>query len=275
MRKILTSLIFIALSVSAATDLQKLEYMGNVKDIIIHTQKVRGGTYNFLNGSEFAQFGVFQERSKQKQAYRSLDRQFKIAGKSIDSEFDKLRKYNSSLNKTAFQLEPLTSFSAYGSLINKMISTNQRLQSEFFAKSKPMLQTLTKVMVNDLIPLSEGLGKIRGLGSGVIAKTYSEDEEVDMLESYVHEIKKHLKNSMKNMQTLSSTYPKKYPEKFNTQLSELKKNVNKYVKFAEQKLIDKSDINENPNEYFDRGTSLISNVMAIYSINEEILRDAL
>ncbi len=276
MQKISTILFSLVLSASAAvTDIQRLEYMSNVKNIIIHTQKVRGGTYNFLNGSEFAQFGVFDERSKQKKEYKLLNKRFKVSGKEIDAAFDKLRKYNRSLNKTAFQLDPLTSFRAYGSLIKKMIKTNQKLQLQFFANAKPMQKSISSVLVNDLIPLSEALGKVRGLGSGVIAKHSSEDEETDMLSDYVDEVKKYLKVSIEDLQTLNSKYPKVYPENFNVQLNELKKNINVYIKFVELKLVDKGDIDEDPNQYFDRGSHLITDVMKVYKLNEDILRKTL
>ncbi len=273
MLKLSTILFLLYMSANAAvTNVQRLDYIGNVKNIIIHTQKVRGGTYNFLNGSEFAQFGVFDERSKQKKSYKALNKRFKVSGKEIDAEFDKLRGYNSSLNKNAFQLDALTSFRAYGSLIKKMIASNKKLQVKFFDKAKPIQKSVSSVMVNDLISLSEALGKIRGLGSGVIAKSFSEDEEADMLTDYVKEVKKYLNVSLSNLQGLNNKYKNTYPKDFNVQLNELKKNINVYVKFVEHKLIDKSEINEDPNHYFDKGSQLITDVMKIYTLNDDILR---
>ena len=104
MKKIFLMLLMLVMTASAASDAKKVRYMGNVKDLIVATQKTRGGTYNFLNGSEFAQFGVYEQRSKIKNAFKSLNRQFKIVGPEIDGEFDKLKKQMKGLNKMAFQL---------------------------------------------------------------------------------------------------------------------------------------------------------------------------
>ncbi len=275
MKKLLILLFMLAVTASAATDMQKVKYMGTVKDIIISTQKIRGGTYNFLNGSEFAQFGVYEERTRQKKAFKSLDRQFNVPGKKIDSEFDKLRNQTRSLNKMAFQLEPLTSFKAYSTLINKMIKSDQALQQHFFGKADPFVKGISSVMVNDLLPLSEGIGKLRGLGSGIIARTYCEDEEEEMMNEYVEEIRTYLKKTVNDLQALNRKYGKRLPAKFNDKLVALEKDLNKYVKFAEDKVIGKEDIDEDPNAYFDRGTAMIKKVMELYKISENALKKAL
>ncbi len=274
MRKILLILLMAA-SVFASSDIQKVKYMGTVKDIVISTQKIRGGTYNFLNGSEFAQFGVFEERSKQKKAFKSLDRQFNVAGKKIDAEFDKLRNQTRSLNKMAFQLDPLTSFKAYSTLVKKMIESDQGVQKQFFGKADPFVKSISSIMVNDLLPLSDGIGKLRGLGSGIIARTYCEDDEEEMMNGYVEEIKNNLSKTIGDLQTLNKKYGSKLPAKFNNKLSALQKDVSRYIAFAENKVIGKEDIDEDPNQYFDDGTALIKKVMELYKISENALKKAL
>ncbi len=274
MRKFLLILLMAA-SLFASRDIQKVKYMGTVKDIIISTQKIRGGTYNFLNGSEFAQFGVFEERSKQKKAFKSLDRQFDVAGKKIDADFDKIRNQTRSLNKMAFQLDPLTSFKAYSTLIKKMIEKDQEVQKEFFANADPFVKSITSVMVNDLLPLSDGIGKLRGLGSGIIARTYCEDDEEEMMNDYIDEIKEKLSKTVSDLQAINKKYGSRLPAKFNDKLVALQKNVNRYISFAENKVIGKEDINEDPNRYFDDGTALIKQVMELYKISENALKKAL
>ena len=275
MRKFIAMLVTITAMAYAASDMKKVKYMGTVKDIIISTQKIRGGTYNFLNGSEFAQFGVYEERTKQKKAFKSLDRQFNVPGKKIDAEFDKLRNQTRSLNKMAFQLEPLTSFKAYSTLINKMIQSDQNLQKTFFGSADPFVKSVTSIMVKDLLPLSEGIGKLRGLGSGVIARTYCEDEEEEMLNEYVDEIKSALRRTVDDFRMLNKKYGSRLPKNFNGKLITLEKSVNKYLDFAQNKVIGRDEINEDPNAYFDRGTALIKQVMGLYKTAETALKKAL
>lgn len=275
MKKFLLIALLAASSVWATTDLKKVKYLGTAKDIIISTQKIRGGTYNFLNGSDFAQFGVYDERTKQKKAFKAINRLSYVSGKIIDAEFDKLREQTKSLNNMAFQLEPITSFKAYSTLVNKMISTTQQAQGQFFGKSDPFVKATTHVLVSDLLPLSEGIGKLRGLGSGIIARTYCEDEENELMNEYIDEINTQLKKSVNDLQALNKRYGKKFPAKFNDKLVSLSSNIRKYLDFVNTKVIGKEDINEDSNRYFADGTALIKQVMGLYGITEKALKKSL
>lgn len=271
MKKIVIVLMMMVIC-AGASQLKQLEYLGSVKDIIISTQKIRGGTYNFLNGSEFAQFGVYEERSVQKSAFMALDKQFTTGGKKLDMAYDKLRNQTKSLNKLAFELDPLTAFKAYSTLINKMIETNKLGRYAFFDKSSLMIKNTTLLMVDELLPLSEGLGKLRGLGSGIIGRGYCEEEEKKMMKGYVKEINTYLTKSINSLNALQNANPKLYPKSLTESIKKMKTDVNKYVKFANTKVIGKSDINEDSNDYFDAGTALISKVVTFYKMNEDILK---
>lgn len=272
MKKLLMTLLASSVFV-CANEMKQIDYLSTVKDIIISTQKIRGGTYNFLNGSEFAQFGVYEERSIQKNAFSELDRHYITGGKKLDAAFDKLRKQTKSLNKLSFELQPLVSFKAYSTLINKMIETNKAGRFAFFDKSSLLLKNSSMVMINDILPLSEGLGKLRGLGSGIIGRGYCEEEEVKMMKRYVYEIHYNLKHVIQGMESLQNANPKLYSKTLSATLTDLKNDINKYVVFAKNKLIAKEDIQENSNDYFDRGTKLISKVMKLYRVNEDIMKE--
>lgn len=271
MRKLLVILI-LATSLLKANEIRELSYLGNVKNIIISTQKIRGGTYNFLNGSEFAQFGVYEERSLQKNHFKNLDKGYIVGGKKADAAFDKLRKQTRSLNKLSFQLEPIDSFRAYSTLINKMIITNKEISKNFFKKSAPAVKVSISIMVDDLIPLSEGLGKLRGLGSGIVARSYCEEEEIDMMYDYLSEIQKNLSAVVKETKNMNKKHPQQFTRNMLSKVDLLEKEVKEYKLFAKLKVIGKKDIRENSNEYFDRGTGLISKVMELYHMNEEIVK---
>jgi len=271
----LLGIIVLATNILYANEIKELSYLGNVKDIIISTQKIRGGTYNFLNGSEFAQFGVYKERSLQKNYFKSLDKSYNIGGKKLDALFDTLRTQTKSLNKISFQLEPIDSFRAYSTLINKMIMTNQEASDSFFKKADASVKVSTSIMVDNLIPLSEGLGKLRGLGSGIIARSYCEDEEVDMMYAYISEIDKNLRSVIKKTKQWHKESPKAFTKNMMRKLELVNKEVKAYKLFAKLKVINMKNIKENSNEYFDKGTSLISKVMELYHLNENIVKDNL
>ncbi len=262
----------LVLSASAITQAKKVEYMGNVKNLIVASQKTRGGTYNFLNGSEFAQFGVFEQRSKIKKAFKAINHDYYVVGRELDGEFDKLRKQMKSLNKMAFQLEPLTSFKAYSVLINKMIVTGGKVQIKLFGKGSELDKRASDLMMNKIMPLTEGLGKLRGLGSGIAARNECEDDEIDYMEEYVEEVHVNMNKVITAMVNINKKYGKKYPEGLNEQLTKYRKDVNKYVALAKTKLIGKDGIKVDPNQYFDQGTKLIGGAIKFYTMNEKALK---
>jgi len=265
-------ILIVGIQMVYASGMKELSYLGDVKNIIISTQKIRGGTYNFLNGSEFAQFGVYKERSLQKNYFKSLDRSYNIGGKKLDEAFDLLRSQTKSLNKISFQLEPIDSFRAYSTLINKMIKTNHEASNKFFSKSDPLIKVAVSTMVDNLIPLSEGLGKLRGLGSGVIARSYCEEEEVDMMYSYISEIDKNMLAIVKKGKKWHKENPKAYTKNMMQKVELTHKEVKAYKLFAKLKVINKKNIKENSNSYFDKGTDLIAKVMELYRLNEDIVK---
>ena len=273
MRKLFLLLMILVLSASAASDAKKVRYMGNVKDLIVATQKTRGGTYNFLNGSEFAQFGVYEQRTKIKNAFKSLNRQFKVAGPEIDGEFDKLKKQMKSLNKMALQLEPLTSFKAYSTLVNKMIYMGGKVQKKLYGDGSVFEQKASDVMMNQIMRLTEGLGKLRGLGSGIAARGECEDEEIDYMEEYVEEVNDNMANVINSMVALNKTYGDKYPAGLNPKLSKYKKDVEIYTKLAKTKLIGQDSIEVDSNKYFSQGTALIGGAIKFYKMNEKALKE--
>jgi len=273
MKKILLMVLMLVMTASAASDAKKVRYMGNVKDLIVATQKTRGGTYNFLNGSEFAQFGVYEQRSKIKNAFKSLNRQFKIVGPEIDGEFDKLKKQMKGLNKMAFQLEPLTSFKAYSSLVNKMIDVAGKVQKTLYGNGSDFERKASDVMMNQIMRLTEGLGKLRGLGSGVAARGECEDEEIDYMEEYVEEVNDNMANVISSMVALNKAYGDKYPAGLNPQLSKYKKDVETYTDLAQTKLIGQDGIELDSNEYFSQGTSLIKGAIKFFKMNEKALKE--
>ncbi|MEA3521633.1 MAG: hypothetical protein U9R50_01525 [Campylobacterota bacterium] len=268
---ILALIVTLTLNAANVSEKDKAVYLGDIKNLIVATQKTRGGTYNFLNGSDFAQFGVFEERTKIKNHLRTLRRKSKVATPSIDKEFDILKKQLKSTNKMAFKLDPLIAFQAYSTLVEKMILIGEEAQKKFYSKNGALNNQISHLMMSTILPLTDGLGKLRGLGSGIIARTECEEEEVELMQSYIDEINTNLKKLDKDLSSLGKKYPKLYPKdlfsKFNKYSAELKA----YVAFANTKVIDKSDINEDPNQYFDDGTKLIKSTVYFFKINQKLL----
>jgi hypothetical protein len=261
----------LGLNAASVSSKDKADYLNDIKNLIVATQKTRGGTYNFLNGNEFAQFGVYEERTKIKNYIRTLRQKSKVTIPSIDKEFDTLKKQLRSTNKMAFKLDPLIAFKAYSTLIEKMISIGKQAQQAFYSNSGELNEKVSHLMMYTIIPLTDGLGKLRGLGSGIIARTECEEEEVELMESYIDEIHTHLKKLDHDLTLLGKKYPKLYPKDLFKKYNKYDGEIKSYIKFAKSKLIDKSDIDEDSNKYFAEGTHLIKSTTEFFKINKQIL----
>ncbi|MEA1919543.1 MAG: hypothetical protein U9N52_06870 [Campylobacterota bacterium] len=271
MKSIFFALITVLTLNAAATPKEKADYLGDMKNLVVATQKTRGGTYNFLNGSTIAQFGVYEERTKIKNHIRSLRLKTKIAGPTIDKEFDVLKKHLKSTNKMAFKLDSLIAFQAYSSLVKRMLKIGQETQKHFYAKGGKLNNQVSHLMMFSILPLTDGLGKLRGLGSGIIARTECEEEEVALMQSYIEEINIHLKNLNTELRIIGKKYPKLYPKNIFNKYTKLSSEISAYINFANTKVIDKSNIDEDPNRYFDEGAHLIKSTAYFFNINQQIL----
>lgn len=271
MKKVLLFLCALVLSASASnlTHAKNVEYLHNIKELVIATQKIRGATYNFLNGSEFAQFSVFEERSRAKKIHRKLKQMHATVDDRTNANIDGLGKKLRHLNKIALDLEPLVAFKAYSLLVDNMISLGNKVSSTLLKQNSAFAKQISNYMFTTLLPLTESVGKIRGIGSGIIARTYCEEEEAELLEEYVDEALVSITNVTNGANVLAKSN-KQYPA--DLKLKKLNENINTYIYLVHTKVLNKEQIDYNSNKYFDEGTAIISQILAIYDTNEDIVK---
>lgn len=270
MKKIIAFLCILVLSASAASVSHKknVEYLHNIKELVIATQKIRGATYNFLSGSEFAQFSVFEERSKTKKVHKKLKQMHATVDEKTNAKIDGLGKKLRHLNKIALELEPLVAFKAYSLLISNMIALGNDVSKDLLKQNSALTKQVSTYMFTSLLPLTEAVGKIRGIGSGIIARTYCEEEEAELLEGYVDEALISLTDVTRGANTLAKSN-KDYPADLN--LKTLSDNINTYIYLVHTKVLKKEQIDYNSNKYFDEGTAIISQILNVYDINEKLI----
>ena len=271
MQRIVPLLLLLVLSASAAsyTQSKSVEYINSIKELVIATQKTRGATYNFLNGSEFAQFAVFEQRSKAKRLYRSLKKQHAAVDAKTNERMDDLGKKLRHLNRIALELEPIVAFKAYSVLVKNMIDVGGKTSDTVFAKGDAFSKQVSSFMMTKLLPLTESVGKVRGIGSGVIARSYCEEHETELLTDYIDELKQNLTAMTGEINKLIKKN-KKYPTSI--KLDRINSDIHAYITLVETKVIDQDKIALDPNKYFDQGTAIISKVLAVYDTNEALLK---
>jgi len=244
---------------------EKKEYLQliyGIKDTIITTQKTRGLTNNYMNGNVVAQLLVYGQRKQMTKNFMQLNKAF--GSLELDSYYYQnsveLMARSKQLNKRAFKSDSAEIFTHYSSVIESWMDLNDKIITEAFSQSDAKAYERLKFMNNVLLPLTENIGKMRGLGSGIVARTYCKEDEMKKMEGFVSEIKRytslleyHLKQT--NYSALRSQ-----------ERIKIEQNIQDYAELTKMQVIGQSDINLNTNAYFDQGTRAIKDVIMIYNV---------
>ena len=129
-------------------------------------------------------------------------------------------------------------------------------------------------MMEIMLPMTEYTGQLRGLGAGVAAKGKVIQEDKEKIIALAYLLQTFNKKLQNNMTQIIAKYPNKLPADISNELSIINKGVKAYISFTQRKLL-KDPTTVNSDEYFDRGTKLISNIIQAYNTsNQAILEDS-
>ncbi len=272
MHKALLLLITMVFSVSAASLNDKVIYLDNIKELVILTQKMRGDLNVYLKGGDITYTELYNNNDNVGTSLRDLHRKSQTVNIQTDDEFSKLNLYMQSLNDISTDLRPMTTFKAYSLLINEMIILGADVQTDLFIDNSERHQKVSAVMMNTILPITENLGKLRGMGSGVTAYGECEDEECSALEDYIVAVLDDLDELVLQMQSLSYEYKSMYPQSLNSELNRYQREVKKYIRLVELKLLNEERVDVDTYDFFTQGTSLIDQTLKYYTMNEMLLK---
>jgi len=254
----------------------RVDYFVTIKDLVVATQKTRGLTNSYLNGNVAAQLLVYGQRTKMKQALKSLSKHHKdkvqIVDKATQLRVEELANKIKVLNKTAFKLDSAKAFEEYTKVINETLLITQNMVKVNCDECEPLAKDSVDLMVTTLLPLTENIGKTRGLGSGVVARGFSKKEESQKLQDFITEIEKLSIKMELEMNQLIKRYPKAFTNSVKVTKKDLDLAIAKYVKITQEKVINQQDIQLDANIYFDQGSAVISEVLKLYKMNRDAIR---
>ena len=269
MKKVLLISLLMVLNLSAFSlfgnsekELQKIAYMTELKNLIVATQKTRGLTNNYMNGNVTAMLLVYSQRKEMKKSLKAL-KKFSELDNSTLVLHDKLIR----LNKKAFKQDSHKSFSDYTQHINKLLSIGSKFVSSQFKDSSELEKKAAEMMMNKILPFTENIGKIRGLGSGVVARTYSKKSEDKALQSFVNNVEKLNEEEAPSMKSLVSKYPQYFSKDIIIQIDKISHSTQVYISLTQLSVIGQKDITLKTNAYFGQGTELIGEALNLFNEN--------
>ncbi len=277
MKKILLLLTAMFLSLSAVSLDEKIDYLDNVKELVTLTQKMRGDTNVYIKGGHVVVSDIEDDRDNVAISLRDLHRKFDTVDVSIDDEFAQLNLYMQSLNDVASELDNMITFRAYTLLIKEMLTLGGKVQKNFFMNDTDQHKRAAAVMMNDILPMTDHIGVLRGLGSGISSSELSNEDENTCIKDHISSTLDTLDNLILKMSVLRSSYPKSYPKNLDAQLEKYRQDVKHYVQFVEEKLLESENGKEENKrvdsyDFFSQGSSLINKTLHYYEMNKIVLK---
>jgi len=248
----------------------KSTYISALKDLMIATQKTRGLTNSYLNGNVAAQLLVYGNRNKMKKAIGKMESLPLAADPIINKRATAISQDLIKLNNKAFRKDPGEVFDAYTEAIAQTLMLAQTVSNRDADKMNPIGKDLTAIMMEDMLPLIEYIGQLRGLGSGLAAKGKVTPAQKDKLMGIMSQIVILSESFKDHMDEAMSKYSDEFDSNAGRKVDAVVREVNDYMNFANTNF-NKKEFKVDPTEYFDRGTAIISDIIEIYDINNKII----
>jgi len=249
------------------------KYIGALKDLVIATQKTRGLTNNYLNGNTTSLLLVYGNRKDMKKAIGTMESLPLASDPIINNRATSISQALIKLNRKAFKREPALVFEQYSELIEQTLMLAQTVSKRGSKELNPLGQDLSTVMMEVILPFTEYVGQMRGMGSGIVAKgTITQMQEAQML-AIINEIETLNSKLMTDMKVIASTNKGSFDSNLEAKLISIEKSSKNYISLTKKEILGKKKIVFDTDKYFDKGTDLISLLIDVYNINNKVILD--
>jgi len=190
------------------------------------------------------------------------------------------------LNRKAFKKDPALVFEQYTELIEQTLMLAQTVSKHGSKELNPLGKKLSTVMMEVILPLSEYVGQMRGMGSGIVAKgTITKMQKAQML-AIINEIELLSSQLVTDIKVIVAGNRKSFKHDLDPVLNSITNSSKKYVSLTHKEVLEKANIAYDTDDYFNQGTDLISLLidvreikdntslpMAVYNVSNEVILD--
>ena len=246
------------------------EYIDALKDLIVSTQRTRGVTSAYLNGNHSAIVVIYAHREDMKKAIGKMESLPLSSDTVISSRATALSLSLVKLNQEALEITSKESFDRHCENISQALMLAQTVSKKGFQNLNEFSKNASGIMLETILPLSESIGQLRAVGSGVAAKHKISKSNQYKVEALLAKIKSLSTKLHQEITTTSHQYPKKYSVNLDTELKKIERIVKSYSNFTRKELLS-GDISVDSMEYFDRGTDTVDSVISLFDINKKAI----
>ena len=247
-----------------------LKYVSQITELVDYLQKHRGLSAGFLGGEQGFREKMLdmQQRINQKvQAIDDLEAKYGREMK-ISEDWKRLKERIETLRKEVWNYTAVKSFEEHTMIIKGLLELIDKTADNSNLTLDPEMDTyhLIKASVFELPELTEIGGRLRALGTGILAQKSTTPEQMAMVISLSASAKflgerslKELNKVIEHRSELKSVFEpltKDYSEKLNT-----------YLEVIEDKIIKAEEFTFDPQKYFEIATAAVDSVHAIIRVS--------
>lgn len=250
------------------------QYIDALKNLVVATQKTRGLTNSYLNGNLIALMLVQDAKNDMKKAIGTMESLKLASDPVINQRASGMSSKLIELNRKGLKLKSEEAFERYTQEIEQILMLAQTVSKRSAEHMTPFAKDASFVMMEQMLPLTEYVGQLRGYGSGIAAKgaiTPEQKENLSAIITGLASLNKELQARIKNVLSSGKKY---YPYDAEERAVKMNSAVEAYVEFAKKEFY-KESISINPDNYFTNGTEIITQIIWIYdATNKAVLEDS-
>lgn len=245
------------------------QYIGALKNLLVATQKTRGLTNSYLNGNIEAMLLTYGHRDEMKEAISEMESMPLAADPIIHERASSISNALIKINRRALKRDPVVVFDEYTEQIHQILMLAQTVSKRGTKKLNPLGKELMEVMMRTTLPICEYIGQLRGMGSGVLAKGSITQEQKARLYVIMNKIKKLNKKLTNKLKDIYSNNKTDYNTLIDKKIDLITKKVSQYLELTKKEIIKAKTITYDSDEFFEKGTELISLYTDVFEINNK------
>lgn len=247
------------------------QYVNALKELIIATQKTRGSTNIYLNGDVATLLLMYTYRDDMKTAIGTMESLPLASDPIINKRSTDISHALIDLNRKALKLKPSEAFESYTGLIEKLLMLAQTVSKHGSKDLNPLGQDASNIMMEDILPLTEYIAQLRGMGSGIIAKGSIDDIKKMKILAIIAATDKLSSKFQANMTKVTSQHKETYPSDTNSNVGKIKLSMQKYTDLAKTNVLNPSKSAISSDVYFNKGTDVIALLIKSFDVNNKVI----
>ncbi len=244
-----------------------VEYIAAVRPLLESIPQHRGLTNAFLNGRKEFQTRIQAKRAQIDQAFDTLQQVDKGLGEKLgtDGRISELKSQWETLKRDSGNMAAADVFAAHSRLVEALRELILHVADTSNLILDPELDSyyLMDALVNRLPPLTDTVGRARGLGAGIAARGhFAEGEQLRIL-VFAQEIRNHFDSLKHGIEVAADANPE-VAARLGTLPAETIAAIGDFMNLVQTQLIGTDEIEVMPEEIFDAGTAAITKAFSLY-----------